>query len=693
MAISTDSRNTNLILKHFSADDPAEPVPFTKLKTSDFLPAIESALAVASQRLQMLRDQTSEPDFTNTFEYLETMSEELDLVAEIYFNLLSAEADEEFHSLAQAISPKLAKFSNDVSLDEKVFARVKKAWEFCQKNSASIPGGLTEEQMRLAEKSFKNFVRNGALLVGDQKAQLRKIDEELARLTPKFSENVLKATYAFELELKANDDFAGLPQSVSDAAKALAQSKGKSCLGLVSLEAPSMIPFLTHSSRRDLREKVWLANAQKATTGEFDNSEILTRIASLRHQRAQLLGFKTHAHYVLSERMAENPETVAEFLSKLENVAVPAAKKDLSLVAQLAKELDGLAELKPWDFAFYSEKLKERLFDLNDEQLRPYFPLNQVVSGLFEHARRLYNLEFRPRPQTPVYHPDCMAYEVVDTEKNKFVGLFYTDFFPRPTKRGGAWMTALREQGLFDGKVRRPHISIVCNVTKPVQGKPSLLSFDEVRTLFHEFGHALHGLLSECTYRSVAGTNVFWDFVELPSQIMENWIFEQESLSLFARHYQTGEPLPQKLAEKIKASSRFLSGWQTVRQLTFATLDLAWHAKDPSGVKNVEEFETQALARLRLLPHIPGAKISNAFGHIFAGGYSAGYYSYKWAEVLDADAFEAFKEKGLFDKETAQKFRATILSRGGIRHPKKMYQEFRGRDADPGALFRRSGLL
>ena len=691
MAIPKDTGNTNPLLSKFDSSDPWGLVPFDKIKTQDFVPGLDHGLKVARERLENLKKSPEKPNFFNTFEALETLSEEADLVAEIYFNLLSAEADPEFHALAQEISPKLAKFANDIALDEAVFARVQEAWNAC--NQEPTKSKLTAEQYRVAEKSYKSFTRNGAMLGIQPKAKLRKIDEELSKLAPKFSENVLKATYAWELELKSESDFEGLPESAATAARALAQDHKKKVLGIVTLEAPSVIPFLTYSRRRDLREKLWRANSLKAAQGEFDNSEILKKIAKLRHERAQLLGFATHADYVLAERMAEKPDTVKNFLTSIEGVAIPAAKKELDQVKDLAFKTDGINDFQPWDFSYYSEKLKEKLFDLKEETLRPYFSLEKVVGGLFEHAKRLYNLDFKLRASTPVYHSDVKVYEVTDLETQKNVGLFYTDFHPRPTKRGGAWMTALREQGLWGGKVRRPHIAIVCNVTKPTETKPALLSLDEVRTLFHEFGHALHGLLSECHYRSVAGTNVYWDFVELPSQIMENWLSEQESLNLFAVHYQTGEKLPVELAQKIKSSARFLSGWQTVRQLSFAALDLAWHAADPSKVTSVEEFEKTHLTKFRLLPSPAGSLVSNAFGHIFAGGYSAGYYSYKWAEVLDADAFEAFKEKGLFDRQTAQKFRNTILSRGGVKHPREMYREFRGRDADPKALLRRAGLL
>jgi peptidyl-dipeptidase Dcp len=678
---------SNPLLKNFDQDTDFGEIPFDKIKTHDFLPAIHEGLRLARVRLENLKNSAESPNWDNTFLVLETLSEELDLAAEIYFNLLSAEADPEHQKLASEIIPLLAKFSNDIALDEVLFKRVKTAFESLDKKQTP------KEKYRVAEKSYKSFVRNGALLDAQNKTRLRAIDEELSKLSPAFSENVLKDTYAFEMPLSKPEEIAGLPENFLESSKVAAEAKGLKNQYLITLEAPSYIPFMTYSQNRGLREVLWKKFSSKCLGGANSNTENAKRLAELRHQRAVLLGFKSHADYMLSERMAENPAKVWEFLNKLKSAAMGAAQKEVQEVQQLAQELNKVTDLKPWDFAYYSEKLKIKKFDFDEEELRPYFEVNQVLKGVFEHASRLYNLNFVLFEQAPKYHPDVKVYKVLDKTTGHFVGLFYADFFPRPTKKGGAWMTALREQGLYAGKVRRPHISIVCNMTKPTPQTPSLLSFDEVRTVFHEFGHALHGLLSDCHYRSIAGTNVYWDFVELPSQIMENWVLKKESLELFAYHYKTGERIPDSLVKKIVESSQFLEGWSTVRQLAFAWLDMTWHSQDPSGVKDIEQFEKDVLKDLTLLPRVPGTAISTSFSHIFAGGYSAGYYSYKWAEVLDADAFEFFEEEGIFNPVVADKFRKSILSRGGAEHPMELYKEFRGREPDPDALLRRAGLI
>jgi peptidyl-dipeptidase Dcp len=662
-------------------------IPFPEIKTEDYLPALEVALKTSRANIEKIRDNGTPPDFENTIVALETATEASDLVAEIYFNLLSAEADEAMHALAKEISPRLADFSNDILLDEKLFERVKAVYE----KRSSL--GLTPEQMKLLEKNYKGFVRNGGLLDATKKTKLRELDQELSKLSPQFSENVLKATYGFELEIDNESDLKGLPESAIEAAALTAKQKGKDGHWIFTLEAPSYVPFLTYAAKRELREKLWRAYNSRAYAGPHDNREILKRIATLRHERAVLLGFDAHADYVLQERMAEEAGRVKSFMERLQKVAKPAADREIDEVRALMKELDGRDDLMSWDFSYYAEKLKERKFKFNEEELRPYFKLENVIQGIFEHARRLYGLSFKALEGIPVYHPDVKVFEVKDDTSGALVGLFYADFFPRPTKKQGAWMTPLREQGLFGGEVRRPHVAIVCNFTKPTPTKPSLLSFNEVRTLFHEFGHALHGLLSECTYRSVAGTNVYWDFVELPSQIMENWTLEKEALDIFAHHFETGTKIPAELTQKIKKSASFMAGYATVRQLMFGTIDMAWHAVDPSQVKDVEAFENKALADLQVLPHVAGTAISTSFGHIFAGGYSAGYYSYKWAEVLDADAFEMFKERGLFNREVAQSFRKNILSKGGTAHPMELYKSFRGREPDPDALLRRDGLI
>jgi peptidyl-dipeptidase Dcp len=654
--------------------------PFHLIKTEHYGPAIRQTLDMAREKLKALREDPAAPNFENTIVALETLSEPLDRASGIFFNLVEAESNEEMRALSKELSPLVSAFANDLQLDPVIFQKVKAVHD----QMASLK--LSTEQARLLEKTYKSFARNGALLDDGAKAKLREIDEELSRLGPQYSDHVLKATTSKEFFIAEKSRLAGIPDSALEAAHEAAVAKGKPNEWLFTLDAPSFLPLVTYCKDRALREELWRAYNSRALGGEFDNRETLKRIAVLRHQRAKLLGYETHAHYVLEERMAKTPQNVMAFLDRLDSFAKPQASRELEKLQAIAAQ-DGNTDLKPWDVAYYIEKLKHAEYEFDEEALRPYFPLESVLKGAFEHARRLYGLEFKPNASLPVYHPDVRAFEVWDG--SKFIGLFYADFFPRKSKRGGAWMTAFRDQGLFEGKVQRPHISIVCNFTPPTSKTPSLLSYDEVRTLFHEFGHALHGLLSECTYRSVAGTNVYWDFVELPSQVMENWTEQKESLDLFAHHYETGEVLPAELAQKLKLSSRFMAGWYCLRQLAFAHIDLAWHAADPSGVTDVEEFEKKVVAKAQVLPRIDGTSISASFSHIFAGGYSAGYYSYKWAEVLDADAFSYFQEHGLFDREIAMKFREHVLSKGGSEHPSVLFERFRGRGPDADALIRR----
>jgi len=675
----------NPLLEKFVLKDQA--VPFDLIKTEHFLPALEKAIHVAQSNIEALKRNKSEPSFENTIIALETCSELVERVVGIYGNLESAHASEEHQALAKELYPKYTAFSSDLSLDEELFKKVKVVYD--KRNSLD----LNKEQLKLIEKTYLSFSRNGALLEDAGKEKLRAIDQELSVLGPLFSEHVLKATNNFELVLDRKADLEGLPEGAVEAAAHLAESKGHKGLWLFNLQMPSYLPFLTYAKSRALREKMWRAYNSKAFHDKFDNQETIKKIVTLRHQRAQLLGFKTHADFVLAERMAKDPTTVKDFLTKLLEPSRKAAQKDFEEVAAFAKELDDVTDLQPWDFSYYSEKLKEKKYAFNEEDLRPYFKLENVVEGVFEHARRLYGLVFKETKDIPVYHPEVKAYEVFEEKTGKYVSLFYTDFFPRETKKGGAWMTTFRDQGLLDGEVRRPHVSIVCNFTKPTPTKPSLLSYDEVRTLFHEFGHALHGMLSQCTYRSLSGTNVYWDFVELPSQIMENWVGEKEGLDVFAKHYETQAPIPAELVEKIRRASRFQAGWASLRQIQFGLLDMSWHSQDPGKITDVDAFETAATQPTRILPKIAGTNSSCSFSHIFAGGYSAGYYSYKWAEVLDADAFEYFKEKGLFDGEVAQKFKNNVLSRGGTEHPMDLYKKFRGREPDPNALLRRDGLI
>ena len=677
--------SVNPLLENFTQFD--QSITFSKIRAEHFLPALEETLTMARENINKIKMNAEAPTFENTILKLETSSDYLDRLMNIYSNLENADGSEEIRALAKEIYPKLSSFHSDISLDAQLFAKVKSVYDQREKMN------LEKEQLRLLEKTYLSFTRNGALLSPEDKEKIRKIDHELSVLSPEFSENVLKATNAFEVIISDPKEVEGLPEGALEAAQMAAEAKNQKGKWLFNLHAPSFIPVLTFAKNRALREKMWKAYNSRSFKDQNDNQEVIKKTVQLKYQRAQILGYKTHADYVLAERMAKDTTTVKQFLQKLLKASKAAAQNDLNEVKDYAAKTDGLKDLQPWDVGYYSEKLKEEKYSFNEEDLRPYFKLENVVNGVFEHARRLYGITFHERSDIEVYHPDVKVYEVKEEKTGKYVSLFYTDFFPRDTKRGGAWMTTYRDQGLFFGEVRRPHVSIVCNFTKPTTTKPSLLSYDEVRTLFHEFGHALHGMLSECTYRSVSGTNVYWDFVELPSQIMENWVGEKEGLDVFAKHYQDNSLIPADLIAKIKSSQKFQAGWFSLRQLQFALLDMAWHTTDPNTITDIDQFEMMSTIEARLLEKIPGTNTSCAFSHIFAGGYSAGYYSYKWAEVLDADAFEYFKEKGLFNPEVAKKFKDNILSRGASEHPMDLYKKFRGREPDPNALLRRDGLV
>lgn len=681
--------NPNPFLQFFKTADFGTPdlaIPFTQIQTEHFMPALHEGLKLSRERLQKLLANTAPADFENTILALETCSEPAELVTGVYFNLYGAEASPELQALAKDISPLMAAFQSEINLDPALFARVKEV------HDKRMNLNLNVEQIQLVEKFYKNFARNGAFLAADKKERLKAIDQEMAVLSPKFSENVLNATNAYELWIENVADLKGLPEGAVEAAAEAAEKKGRKGQWLITLQMPSYIPVLQYLDNRSLREKLWRAQSSKAFKDQYDNREVIRKTVTLRNERAKILGFDTHAAFVLQERMAESSERVFQFLENLYVPSKKAADQDIQELRDFRKALEGSDEIMPWDFAYYSEKLKAEKYHFNAEDLRPYFKLENVVQGVFEHARKLYGLVFTKRTDIPLYHPEVEAFQVTDERTKENIGLFYTDFFPRESKRGGAWMTNFREQGFFLGAVRRPHVSIVCNFTKPTPTKPSLLSYDEVQTLFHEFGHALHGLLSKCTYRSLSGPNVYWDFVELPSQIMENWTKEKEGLDLFARHYQTGASIPKDLLEKMLRADKFQAGYYSLRQVSFALLDMKWHTADPSLIKEIDDFENSTTEKTRVFPLVPGTNSSASFSHIFAGGYSAGYYSYKWAEVLDADAFEFFKERGLFNNEVAGSFRDNILSRGGTEHPMVLYKRFRGREPDPKALLRRDGL-
>ena len=678
--------------------------PFSAIKNEDFLPAFKAAIAKAKAEIDAIITNPKIPTFENTIEALEYSGEELDRISSIFFNLNAAETNDEIQKIAQNVSPLLSEFSNDITLNEELFKRIKVVYDSRSHLS------LTKEQATLLDKKYKSFSRNGANLSDDKKKTLRNIDKELSQLKLKFGEHVLAETNAYEMHLTREDDLSGLPEGAKEAAKQLAESKGKTGW-LITLHYPSYIPFMTYADHRKLRKELSKAFGSKGfKNNAHDNQNIVLRIAKLRFERAQLLGYKTHAHFVLEERMAETPETVNKFLDDLLEKAKPAAEKEFKELEKFAKEikdpstacpqnkslqgeaLRATSQLQKWDSAYYSEKLKQKLFSLDDEQLKPYFKLENVIRGAFLVAEKLFGLQFEEINTIDKYHDDVMTYKVVDTQ-GELVSILYADFFPRAGKRNGAWMTSYKPQMIKDGQNQRPHVSIVCNFTKPTPTKPSLLTFNEVTTLFHEFGHALHGMLANTTYPSLSGTNVYWDFVELPSQILENWCYEEDTLKLFATHYETGEVIPMDLIEKIKASATFHEGMQTLRQLSFGLLDMAWHAVDPSEIKNVKAYETEAFKDTQFYPEVPENCMSTAFAHIFQGGYSSGYYSYKWAEVLDADAFDYFKQEGIFNKTVANKFKTYILSQGGTENPMTLYKKFRGQEPKPEALLKRAGLL
>jgi Zn-dependent oligopeptidase len=660
--------------------------PFSKISNSDYKPAIEKAIEIAKVEIDEIIKNSEKPSFENTTVALDFSGEKLNRITSIFFNLNSAETNDEIQQIAQEVSPILSAFGNDITLNEDLFKRVKSVFDV----KASL--NLSSEQTMLLDKQYKSFARNGANLNEIDKTQLREIDAKLSKLSLKFGENVLAETNAFEMHLTNEDDVAGLPESVKEAAKEIAKSKDKEGY-IFTLDHPSYVPFLTYADNRELRKKLAIAAGKKAfQDNEFNNEKVVLEIVNLRHQRATLLSYKTHAHFVLEERMAETPEKVIEFSNNLLEKAKPAALKEFKNLENYAKKLDGIDHLQKWDGGYYSEKLKKELFDLDQEILKPYFKLENVIAGVFTIANRLYDLAFEEIATIDKYHEDVKTYNVTDTN-GKFVAIFYADFHPRKGKRNGAWMTSYKSQQIKNKINERPHISIVCNFTKPTETKPSLLTFNEVTTLFHEFGHALHGMLADTTYNSLSGTSVSWDFVELPSQILENWCFEKEALELFAKHYETGETIPMKYVEKIKESASFHEGMQTLRQLSFGLLDMQWHGQNPTKITSVKEFENNAFSDTKLYPDVAENCMSTAFSHIFQGGYSAGYYSYKWAEVLDADAFEYFLEEGIFNKEVAIKFKENVLSKGGTEKPMELYKRFRGKEPKPDALLKRAGLL
>lgn len=667
----------------------ASPLPFgapafDEIQKSDYLPAFRQAIDRARAQIRAITDNPEAPSFANTIEALERSGEDLDRIAGIFFNLTEACTDDEMDGIAEEVSPLLTQHNMSVLLDEKLFARVKAVWQ--QRGDLQ----LDTEAAKLLEDTWKSFARHGANLPADKKERFAKLSEELSLATLKFGQNVLAATNAFTLHLTEEADLAGLPGFVREMAAAEAAGRGETGWTF-TLNQPSYGPFLKFSERGDLRERIWRAYNSKCIGGENDNTENIRRIVALRTEKAQLLGYPTYADYALEERMAKSPGKVNAFIDELLAPSLPAARREVAQVTEYAHAHGFEGDLMPWDFSFWSEKLQKERYSLDDELLKPYFRLDAVQAAVFDLAGRLYGLGFTERKDLPVYHPDVRVFEVRGAS-GRFMALLYLDYFPRSSKRGGAWMTSFRELSCRDGVEQRPLVSIVTNFTKPTADTPSLLTFNEVTTLLHEFGHGLHGMLAEGRYQSLTGTNVVRDFVELPSQLMENWAYEPEFLRTFARHWQTGEVIPQEYIDRIVAARNFLAGYAQVRQLQFGITDMAWHTLSAAPEGEIVAFEQERLRPSAVLPQVPGIVFSPSFNHIFSGGYAAGYYSYKWAEVLEADAFAYFKERGIFSREAAEHFLKTLLSRGGSVDADVLYRDFRGRDPQPEALLEKLGL-
>jgi peptidyl-dipeptidase Dcp len=612
--------------------------------------------------------------------------ERLNRIQSIFFNLNSAETCDKMQEIAQEVAPKLSDFGNDVSLNEELFARVKVVHDQVKTLN------LNTEENTLLENTYRRFVRSGANLNETDKAKYREITRELSQLGLKYQQNVLTETNAYELLITDEKDLSGLPESIVEMAAQTAKSKNKEGW-MFNLQYPSFVPFMKYADNRGLREQILRASGSRANhDNETDNKANIKRIVELRLEKAKLLGFKTHAKYKLQERMAETPGKVDSFLEELHQSSKPFAKKEFDEVQEFAKKEGFVSAIQRWDWAYFSEKLKMEKYNFTDEEVKPYLQLEKVIGGVFSLAKKLYGLRLKENKDIEVYHPDVTAYEVYD-EKDQFIAVLYLDFFPREGKRSGAWMTDYRSQSNVNGKSVRPHISLVTNFSKSTETKPSLLTFDEVTTFLHEFGHGLHGMLSQCQYPGTSGTNVYWDFVELPSQIHENWAYEKEWLDQFAVHYQTGEKMPEELIKKIQKAQNFQAAYQMERQLSFAMLDMAYHDRDLPVSEDLKAFEMNAIASTDLFEPVDGNLQSTSFQHIFSGGYDAGYYSYKWAEVLDADAFSVFHEKGIFDRATADSFRKNILEKGGSEHPMKLYKAFRGQEPTVTALLKRNGLI
>lgn len=677
---------TNPLLQEFSTRHSS--APFNEIREEHYMPAFKELIKISEEEIDKIAENEAAATFGNTIEALAFSGEKLDVASNIFFNLNSAETNDKIQKIAQEVSPLLTEFSAKISQNFKLFGRVQKVFNDRENLKLS-----TEQQM-LLEQTYKGFVRSGALLSADQKELLKEINIQLSKKTLQFGENVLAETNNYFKHISNIDDLQGIPDTVLKQYRQEAKERNMDGF-VITLQYPSYIPAMTYAENRALRRELALANGKRAfVKNEFDNRQIISEIIELRTRKAQLLGYGNYAEFVLEERMAKSTDRVENFLHELLEKAKPYAEKEIEALRQLA-EADGIDEMQSYDHAYYAEKLRKQKFDLNDEELKPYFPLEAVQNAVFGLAAKLFGIRFEEVHDIQKYHEDVRVYEVFENsvDGDHFKALLYADYFPRKGKRAGAWMTSYKNQYQKDGINSRPHISVVCNFTKPTGDTPSCLTFQEVTTLFHEFGHALHGILADTVYPGLSGTSVKWDFVELPSQFLENFCYEPEFLKTFAKHYQTGEVLPDKKIKKLAESKNFMEGYQTLRQLGFGLLDMAYHGETAvqkkNAVQDIKKFEEEIISKTSLYPSNPETAISPSFSHIFQGGYSAGYYSYKWAEVLDADAFQYFKERGIFDKETASKYKK-LLSAGGTKDPMELYREFRGGDPKPESLLKRA---
>lgn len=665
---------------------PFKTPPFEKIKEEHYLPAFKEGIKQHQEEIDGIVNNAKAPTFKNTIEAMEGSGALLRKVRNVFYNLTSADTNDELQKIAKEVAPLLSRHRDDINMNEKLFERVKAVYDEKEKLDLSV------EQNMLLEKYYKDFVRGGANLDEEKKAKLREINKELSLLSLKFGENILKENNAFELVIEKEEDLAGLPQSVINGAAEAAKERGHEGKWVFTLHKPSMIPFLQYSEKRGLREKIFKAYINRGNNNnELDNKEIASRMAALRVEKANLLGYKTHAHFVLEQNMAKKPKNVYDLLNQLWTPALKMAKKEAKELQEMIYKEDRNFKLEAWDWWYYAEKLKKAKYELDDEALRPYFKLENVRDGVFAVANKLYGIQFVERADIPKYHEDVNVFEVKEAD-GSHIGILYTDYFPRASKRGGAWMNSYRKQSRLEGKEVTPVICNVGNFSKPTGDKPALLSFEEVTTLFHEFGHGLHGLLSKCTYNRLSGTAVPRDFVELPSQIMENWASDPEVIQAYARHYETGEVIPKEIVDRIKKAGHFNQGFATVEYLAASFLDMDWHTLTDARERDALEFEAKSLNKIGLIPEIVVRYRSYYFNHIFSGGYSSGYYSYIWAEVLDADAFEAFKETSLFDQKRAQAFRKNILEAGGTEDPMTLYKRFRGAEPKVEPLLKRRGL-